>query len=157
LRPTAFKNRSACAEKHSKSNRSQNHQKVDLTVLAYRLRPNAYRLSPIASGLTSLKKPPIASFESLSIGFEVLREPHQLILKRLVIGIVCDVGSKQHSEGFWVDCKEPEVEESMQIGAEQQAVFEVVVFGATVRVDMGGFEQFHDGATGDRASGLEVR
>lgn len=44
----------------------------------------------------------------------------------------------------------------MQVGAEQESIFQVVVFGTTVWVDMGGFKDLFDFATRDNASAFEV-
>lgn len=44
----------------------------------------------------------------------------------------------------------------MQVGAEQESIFQVVVFGTTVWVDMGGFKDFFDFAARDNASAFEV-
>lgn len=58
--------------------------------------------------------------------------------------------------GLRIDRQEGEVEEGVQIGAEQESIFDMVVFGATVRVDVGCFEDLFDLAIGDNATALEM-
>lgn len=58
--------------------------------------------------------------------------------------------------GLRIDRQEGEVEEGVQIGAEQESIFDMVVFGATVRVDVGCFEDLFDRAIGEDTSALEV-
>lgn len=86
-----------------------------------------------------------------------LREWNDLVGKSFIVRVLGHLGSKQQSVGFRVDRQEREIEERVQIGSEQESVFDVVVFGATVRVDMGGFEDLFDLATRDNASAIEVR
>ena len=76
-----------------------------------------------------------------------LREWNDLVGKSFIVGVLGHLGSKQQSVGFRVDRQEREIEERVQIGSEQESVFYVVVFRATVRVDVGRFEDLFDLAT----------
>ena len=88
-----------------------------------------------------------ACLKSLSIRRMFLREKNFFVGELFVVRVLGDVGCKEQLVGFRVDGQEREVEERMQIGAEQESIFDVVVFGAAVRVDMGRFEDLFDLAT----------
>ena len=88
-----------------------------------------------------------ACLKSLSIRRMFLREKNFFVGELFVVRVLGDVGCKEQLVGLRVDGQEGEVEERMQIGAEQESIFDVVVFGAAVRVDMGGFEDLFDLAT----------
>lgn len=62
-----------------------------------------------------------------------------LVSKSFVIRVLGHVRGKEQLVGLRIDRQEGEVEEGVQIGAEQESIFDMVVFGATVRVDVGCF------------------
>ena len=77
----------------------------------------------------------------------LLGEKNFFVSELFVVGVLGHVRGQEQLVGFRVDGQEREVEERMQIGAEQESIFDVVVFGAAVRVDMSRFEDLFDLAT----------
>lgn len=88
-----------------------------------------------------------ACLKGLSIRRMFLGEINLFVGELFVVRVLGDLGCQEQLVGFRVDGQEREVEERMQIGAEQESIFDVVVFGAAVRVDMSRFEDLFDLAT----------
>lgn len=83
----------------------------------------------------------------MSIRRMFLREKNFFVGELFVVRVLGDLGCKEQLMGLRIDRQEGEIEEGVQIGAEQESIFDMVVFGATVRVDVGCFEDLFDLAT----------